>query len=827
MSMVIPTQAYSLTLKPQPAPISVLGFSGQADISKLYEYRIEFTSPVADIPMDQVVGRPATFSIEPVDPDQSYLEKMFGGRWKDFSKMPSKHSTHGIIQRFENLGSSADETRYRVTLVPKIADLARARKSRLFQKQSVVEIITDTLRHYGYRLGVDFDFKGLRGNYRRFEYITQYHETTFAFIQRLCAGAGIWFRFEQKQDRAVIIFGDDLDAYARKQRVLPVRSHSGLESAGAESVRSLRTITQRVPEAIQLNDYNHRQADVSLLVEQNAAPGDPTTDGVDNHWGEHYETLEEGRDIARRRHEAHLATQITYRARGNPFALEVGEVVRLDVNPKDAPNGLLVTSIRCGGGRSSSYWTTFRAIPADRRWRTSIGSVAQPKIEGILPARVDSPGHYKYSYLTEKGLYVVKMPFDLDEWSPGGQSRAIRMAKPYAGADYGHHFPLTDGTEVALIFTGQDPNRPVIMGSLHDSLNPDLVNNLNNTRNLIRTAGRNELRMEDKEGIEHIHLSTPFQTSELNLGHMVDANRKERGRGAELRSDEHIAVRGGKGVLITAEVKPNASGTQLDVPEAMRQLQAAMDQAASLQSIAQAAQAELADVKAQQARLQNDYAELKKAVVLLSAPDGIVSATPADIQMSSGRHITATTGGNAEFSVVEKFTVAAGKAVSLLAQRLGLKLFAINGPVQVQAHSGPIELTANGDVIIKGKRLLFAGQEEVLISNGGGAFFKLADSQPQVGGSSNFLVKTPSISKAGAETAASVMPSFASGSFARKFFLHPEGDPDTPLGYHRFRVHLSDGSTADGVTDANGMSQLFNRDDVENLNIEVLGVTHD
>ncbi|WP_350029359.1 contractile injection system protein, VgrG/Pvc8 family [Caballeronia sp. ATUFL_F1_KS4A] len=177
MSMVAPTQAYSLTLKPQPGLISVLGFSGQADISKLYEYCIEFTSPIADIPMDQVVGRPATFSIEPVDPDQGYLEKMFGARWKDFSKMPLKHSTHGIIQRFEKLGSSADETRYRVTLVPKIADLARARKSRLFQKQSVVEIITDTLRHYGYRLGVDFDFKSLRGKYKRFEYVTQYHET--------------------------------------------------------------------------------------------------------------------------------------------------------------------------------------------------------------------------------------------------------------------------------------------------------------------------------------------------------------------------------------------------------------------------------------------------------------------------------------------------------------------------------------------------------------------------------------------------------------------------------------------------------------------------
>ncbi|EKS67051.1 hypothetical protein BURK_034434 [Burkholderia sp. SJ98] len=474
-----------------------MSFNGEAQISALYKFNIEFTSPVADIPMDQVVGRSAVLTIAPIDPQEAYLRQMFGERWKDFSKAPEPSVTHGVIDRFETLGTSTDETRYRVTLVPKIAELARGRTCRLFQKQSVVEIITDTLRHYDYRLGVDFDFKSLRGTYKRLEYETQFYETTFAFIQRLCAEAGIWFRFEQKSDRTVIIFGDDLDAYARKQRVVPYRSHSGLESVGAESIRSLRTITQRVPEAVQLNDYNHRQADVNLLVEENTARADKTTDGVDGTWGEHYETLEEGRQIARLRHEAHIATQISYRARGNPFSLEVGEVIRLDVNPKDAPNGLLVTSMRCGGGRGVSYWNTFRAIPADRKWRTSIDVIERPKAEGIWPARVDSPGNYHYGYLDEKGRYVVKMPFDLDEWSPGGASRPIRMAKPYAGADYGHHMPLIHGTEVALIFTAQDPNRPVIVGSLHDSLNPDLVNNLNNTRNLIRTAAKNELRMED------------------------------------------------------------------------------------------------------------------------------------------------------------------------------------------------------------------------------------------------------------------------------------------------------------------------------------------
>ncbi|OJA64503.1 type VI secretion protein Vgr [Burkholderia ubonensis] len=824
MSSILPTQAYELKLAPHPAPFSVLKFSGRDAVSELYHYDVEFTSPTAGIPMDQVVGRPAKFTIAPVDPNMDYLHKMFGENAAQFSKMPPARTIHGIITEFDEFATTADQTHYRVRLEPVLADLNRGVTSRLFQKQSVEEIVTDTLRHYGYRAGVDFMFQ-LRGQYKRHEYVTQYHETTFAFIQRLCAQAGIWFRWEQKKDHAVIVFGDDLDAYARKQRTVPYRRDSGLESSGADAIKTLEKRTRRVPEAVRLHDYNHRQAGVSLLVEENAARADKSTNGIDYRWGEHYETPEEGKQIARRRHEEYLANQISFKGTGNPFWLEAGEVMRIEPVQADAKHGIFITAVESSGGRSQSYWATFEGIPSDRVYRTPIASIKRPAIDGILPARITSPGNYKYAYLTEQGWYVIKLPFDLDEWSPGGTSRPVRFAKPYSGDNYGHHFPLIDGAEVAIVFTDGHPDRPVIIGAMHDSLHPDLVNNLNHTRNIVRTAAQNELRMEDKEGVEHIHLTTPHQTSELNLGHMVDESRKERGQGAELRSDGPTAIRG-KGVLVSAETQERANGKQLDAREAMKQLRAALDEANSLRAIAEAAQAELVDVKAQQTRLESAYNEIKQEVVMLSAPRGIVAATPADIQWSSGGHVTTTAGGNAEFSIAEKFVVAAGMVVSMLAYKLGLKLIAVKGPVQVQAQSGPIELTANGDVLIKGKRVILAGEQEVLISNGGGAFFKLAGSQPEVGGGSNFTIKTPSITKAGAETASAAMPSFPQGSFARNFYLHPEGDPDSPLGHHRFRVHLPDGGTTDGITDASGMSQLFNRNDIENLRIEVLGPSH-
>ncbi|WP_321789931.1 type VI secretion system tip protein VgrG [Burkholderia pyrrocinia] len=733
MSMILPSQAYELKLAPHPAPTSVLKFTGRDAVSELYRYDIEFTSSTAGLPMDQVVGRPAKFIIAPVDPNMDYLRRMFGERAAQFSKMPPAYTIHGVITEFDELGTSADETHYRVRLEPTLADLNRGVTSRLFQKQSVEEIVTDTLRHYGYRAGVDFQFN-LRGKYKRHEYITQYHETTFAFVQRLCAEEGIWFRWEQKKDHAVLVFGDDLDAYARKQRTVSYRRDSGLESAGRDAIKTLEKRTRRVPEAVRLHDYNHRQADVPLLVEENAARADKSTNGIDYRWGEHYETPEEGKQIARLRHEDHLAGQITFKGTGNPFWLEAGEVMRIDPVQADAKHGIFVTSVESRGGRGDSYWVSFEGMPSDRVWRTPMASIQRPAIDGILPARITSPGNYKYAYLTEQGWYVIKLPFDLDEWSPGGTSRPVRFAKPYSGDNYGHHFPLIDGAEVAIIFTDGHPDRPVIMGAMHDSLHPDLVNNLNHTRNLIRTAARNELRMEDKEGVEHIHLTTPFQTSELNLGHMVDESRKERGQGAELRTDGHLAARGPKGMLLTTEAQAGASGNQLDMKGAREQLQRAIERMASLTEAVQAAEATVAELKKQKALYAEALDGLKRAAILVSAPSGIGLTSGEHLQVNADQNLIATAGGNFDVGVMRNFTVAAGRQVSLFAQAQGVRVVAAKQDVVVQARTGAMALAASKDIHVNSvDGSIVAASRGALTLTSGGAYIKIDGGNIELG----------------------------------------------------------------------------------------------
>ncbi|MDN0129652.1 type VI secretion system Vgr family protein, partial [Yersinia massiliensis] len=116
-----------------------------------------------------------------------------------------------------------------------------------------------------------------------------------------------------------------------------------------------------------------------------------------------------------------------------------------------------------------------------------------------------------------------------------------------------------------------------------DSRHTDHVTEKNNTRNVIRTPAFNKLRMEDKRGEEHIKLSTEYGgKTQLNLGHNVDAQRVLRGEGAELRTDDWVSIRGGKGVFISADKQPSAGGEMLDMSEAISQLETALSLARSL-----------------------------------------------------------------------------------------------------------------------------------------------------------------------------------------------------------------------------------------------------
>ncbi|MCG8182332.1 DUF2345 domain-containing protein, partial [Brenneria goodwinii] len=142
----------------------------------------------------------------------------------------------------------------------------------------------------------------------------------------------------------------------------------------------------------------------------------------------------------------------------------------------------------------------------------------------------------------------------------------------------------------------------------------------------------------------------------------------------ELRTDQWGAIRAGKGIFISAERRERAGSEQLDMQEAIAQLENARSEAQGLRHAAQAARAELADIEKQTALLNETLKALKQQAVLISAPSGIAQVTPGSVQLSAGENLIATSGADGDISIGKSFRVAVRETLSLFAQRLGIKL---------------------------------------------------------------------------------------------------------------------------------------------------------
>jgi len=76
--------------------------------------------------------------------------------------------------------------------------------NRIFLNKDIKQIIEEVLLGAGIKAS-EFSFK-TRAEYPQYEYIVQYRETDLAFLQRMIAYHGIYFRFEFEPLKTTITF---------------------------------------------------------------------------------------------------------------------------------------------------------------------------------------------------------------------------------------------------------------------------------------------------------------------------------------------------------------------------------------------------------------------------------------------------------------------------------------------------------------------------------------------------------------------------------------------------------------------------------------------
>ncbi|WP_244134962.1 type VI secretion system Vgr family protein [Burkholderia sp. BCC0322] len=810
-------QFYSLDIKGAPAAAlaDIYEFDGERGIGEPTKYTIRFTHPRHDLSRSEFLNRIGAFVIQPPPRD----------RW---SQPESARRVQGVVTGFALKATNRDQSLYEIVLESRLALLRNAPKCRFFLDMSIPEIIEQILREHEFnKIFARFEFKLYR-SYRKRSFVMQWGEDDLAFITRLCRRSGIWFVCEEGERCERVCFGDDYAHYRRDPEHLTVayRPHGGLETGGIESVSALEMCAKTMPAAYAVRTFNTEAAESAPIEAVSPIRDDRGTYGEAYTWGTPGRSEDEAKEEAQLRREAALAGQVEYRGECDMLDLTPGSVLKLSNRQlPDAKHGLVVVRVTCGASRKKAYHVKFDAIPSDRQYRMPLMEATWPRIDGVITGTIASSGGWKDPYLDSEGEYIVDLHLDRDTRAPGLQSCPMRLAKPFAGPNQtGFHFGLVEGTVVGVSFLWGCVDLPFISHVLHTAQHTDpIVAGVPwGTRNTIRTRSNNTLEMDDRQGREHIKVATEHGKSQLNLGYTVDRDQQLRGEGFELRTDDRGHVRAGGGLLVSSDRQEKATGQTTDMRPATNQFALTQAQAQGLTDAAAVAQAEIADLKAENVWLKDELASLKAAVIALSAPNGIGLATPDRVMVSAGKDVSIGTSSRFNVNALRNVAIAAGEVLSLFAHKFGIKLYAARGKVRIQAQSDAMELVAQKDMRITsadGTTTVNAANG-VVLGGGGTAYVKVQGDNVEIGGAGCLILKIIEIQKEGPGALSLPLPKFNQTDIANdERFILSDDITGRPVANRPYKIQLAGGQIIEGITNDKGETSLSRQDVARGLKL--------
>ncbi|EKY3090578.1 type VI secretion system Vgr family protein [Cronobacter dublinensis] len=702
----------------------VLNFRGREALNEPFTWRIVFTTPQRDVTDTDVLLKYASLS------------------------MRSGRVVHGIITGFEWLGTTADQTHYAVTLSSRLSLLNLTRRCAVYQNLSVPELVEQVLRTHGLE-GPDFHFR-LERVYPPRDLITQWRETDLAFIRRVLSEVGIWFRSEMNAatQQETVILGDSQLNCAFGVSV-PFQEPSGLYDGAEASVWDVRVWHHTVTGEARTRDYNYRDASMPMDSAAAVRSAAITT-------GEHYRygapflaagddaisapETESGAFYARIHHERELNKATRLHLFSNAAHLTPGQVLETPGSSLAAlQEGMLITLATFRAARDTRLHVSLWGIPYSERVNYRPAELIRPEIHGTLPARIESrEPHDTYAHLDSAGRYRVKLDFSREDAEPGYHYLWVRLAKPFAGENFGWHMPLLDGTEVSIAYDGGNIDRPYIAHAFHDAEHADLVNRDNRSQNILRTAADNTLRMEDRRGQEHVTLNTPYGATQLNQGQIVDQQDKTRGCGFELRTDEYGVIRVAKGLFITADGQTKAQGEVLERETALQEIEHCLTQLRQLAAAAEQAQALEADIASQLEMFDARLTPLND-MIHVHGPQGVAFTSGEHLQMTASQNVAVNAGGDISLGSMGNTTLMAGDKIGLFAHTGTLSVISGEGPVQMQAQNGAMSLGAQQKVsLVSTADMLFAGKKKITLI-GGGSYLKIEEGSIEYGTTETYL----------------------------------------------------------------------------------------
>jgi type VI secretion system secreted protein VgrG len=500
--------------------------SGREAMSESFALTLTLLGTDARIDRSKLLGQPVTVTI----PTQNLLTSRY---------------INGKVTRVAVSAVELSGTRYAVyqlTVEPDLWPMKRDRNLRIFQGQTVPQIVKTLLGEHQ----VNVEDK-LTGSYRVWDYCVQYQESSLDFISRLMELEGIAYHFSHEADKHTLVLTDAATQHQpfSGYEVIPYHQTPSGGSTDEEGIGQWALEDSVTPGIYSLDDYDFRKPNAWLFQAQQN-PASPKPGSIDVYdWPGRFVETGHAEFYARIRQERWQVEHQQIQATATAAGIAPGHTFTLTNAPFFSDNGdYLVTAAgyhfeenRYASGEGETiHRTDFTVIPASVSYRPA-QSTSWPRTYGPQTAKVVGP--QGESIWTDK-YGRVKVKFHWDRLAKGDDTSScwVRVSSAWAGQGYGGVQIPRVGDEVVVDFINGDPDRPIITGRVYnDASMPPWALPAAATQMgfMSRTKdgsvdNANALRFEDKAGAEQVWLQAE-RNLDINVkndeSHATEKNRTQ------------------------------------------------------------------------------------------------------------------------------------------------------------------------------------------------------------------------------------------------------------------------------------------------------------
>jgi len=490
--------------------LSVRRFAIREAVNTLYSIGVVFRTKSPALDLEGIVGKPAELHVV-----SGYKHVRLGG----------DRTWTGLCNHIELVQvEAAGLTTYSLSIVPHLWLLTQKNDYRIFQHQSIPDIIDDLLDRWKMTRLWEID----RGRYPKLEFKVQYNESDFTFFARMLEEAGISFVFTHGDDAGTkLVLSDRLHA-GDARPPLPFFDNM-TQAAEREFITRVRLARDVRPGKLAIRDYDPRRPQYELfgkaaegasearyeqyhyqpggfLVEGGAGGGTPVAD--DRGTARHKDSAGEERAVRALAARREGARSVAFET--NAIDVAAGRIISMENHPHAWVAGgerLLVTDFTISGTHDLDWHMSGRAVFAAGEYRPA-QITPKPTVSSVQSAMVVGPDGQEI-HTDEFGRVRLAFQWDRVGRKDDSSSCWVRVSQGWAGKGYGLIALPRVGQEVIVAFLNGDPDQPIVVGRTYNAITPvprilpdHKTESVNRSNSSPGGGGTSEVAFDDIKGNE-------------------------------------------------------------------------------------------------------------------------------------------------------------------------------------------------------------------------------------------------------------------------------------------------------------------------------------